>query len=255
MKNLRVFLFAAIAATNPMLMKAQKGVVSVETITPEPPAKVVKFINNIKFDRSRAKATTTELVTAEANYDAPTTTTTKKVVTKAAEATTYIELCTPLQFKYAQILNVPVETLQNTALLSFIEDWWATRYRYGGTNRSGIDCSAYTGKLYQTAYNINIPRTAREQYRVAEKISRANLAEGDLVFFNTRGGVSHVGVYIGNGFFTHSSSGNGVTINNLTESYYSARYIGGGRIASTYKITEPQPEVDADITTEDDKEQ
>jgi len=56
------------------------------------------------------------------------------------------------------------------------------------------------------------------------------MLEGDLVFFNTRGGVSHVGVYLGDGYFVHSSSSAGVTINSLNESYYSRKFIGGGRI-------------------------
>jgi murein DD-endopeptidase / murein LD-carboxypeptidase len=51
-----------------------------------------------------------------------------------------------------------------------------------------------------------------------------------LVFFNTRGGVSHVGIYLGDGYFTHSSSSKGVTISNLDEAYYSKKYIGGGRV-------------------------
>jgi lipoprotein Spr len=56
------------------------------------------------------------------------------------------------------------------------------------------------------------------------------LLEGDLVFFNTRGGVSHVGVYLGEGYFTHSSSSAGVTISSLDDNYYSKKYIGGGRV-------------------------
>jgi lipoprotein Spr len=54
--------------------------------------------------------------------------------------------------------------------------------------------------------------------------------EGDLVFFNTRGGVSHVGVYITNGNFVHSASSEGVMTSNLEDAYYSRRFIGGGRV-------------------------
>ncbi len=53
--------------------------------------------------------------------------------------------------------------------------------------------------------------------------------EGDLVFFNTRGGVSHVGVYITNGYFVHSAASDGVMISNLEDSYFLRRFIGGGR--------------------------
>ena len=94
-------------------------------------------------------------------------------------------------------------------------------------------------------YGLNVPRTAREQYRVSARVNRMDLQEGDLVFFNTRGGVSHVGIYLGDGFFTHSSSSKGVTINNLDESYYSKKYIGAGRVVSYIQeyVEEPEQEI------------
>ena len=67
-------------------------------------------------------------------------------------------------------------------------------------------------------------------YGVVEKIDKENLSEGDLVFFNTRGGVSHVGVYLRNGYFVHSSSKDGVRISSLNEKYYHRKFIGAGRI-------------------------
>jgi murein DD-endopeptidase / murein LD-carboxypeptidase len=143
-----------------------------------------------------------------------------------------IETCIPLQFKFAQLMDVEVETINNADLFNFIEEWWAVRYRYGGTTKRGVDCSSYTGQLLSSVYGFSVPRTAREQYRVTQRIGREELAEGDLVFFNTRGGVSHVGVYLGNGHFTHSSSHSGVTISSLDEAYYSKRYIGGGRVVT-----------------------
>ena len=115
-------------------------------------------------------------------------------------------------------------------------DLWGIRYRYGGTDRSGIDCSSFTGRLIQEVYNTTLPRTARDQYSVCEKVDIENLKEGDLVFFNTTGGVSHVGVYLGNNCFAHSSCSNGVTISSLHEDYYSRKFICGGRVAvSTVK--------------------
>ncbi len=115
-------------------------------------------------------------------------------------------------------------------LYSFIEEWWATRYRYGGTTKNGVDCSAYVGTLVNEVYGFEVPRTARAQYSICEKINKEDLQEGDLVFFNTTGGVSHVGLYLGDGYFTHSSCSHGVTISNLEEKYYSKKFIGGGRI-------------------------
>jgi cell wall-associated NlpC family hydrolase len=129
-----------------------------------------------------------------------------------------------------------VETLGNTALLEFIDEWWATRYLYGGTSKSGIDCSSFSGKLQQEVYSNTMPRTARAQYEVCDKIKAEDLEQGDLVFFNTTGGVSHVGVYLGNHQFVHSSCSNGVTISSLMETYYNRKFIIGGRpVSSTAK--------------------
>ena len=135
-----------------------------------------------------------------------------------------------MQELIAQLLNTDVESITNYTLYQFIENWWATRYQYGGTSREGIDCSAYTASLLHEVYGLNISKTARSQYAECKKIKKKNLREGDLVFFKTGRGVSHVGLYLRNGYFTHASVGNGITISNLDESYYSKRYIGGGRI-------------------------
>jgi cell wall-associated NlpC family hydrolase len=150
------------------------------------------------------------------------------------------EDCNTMQFKFSQILDRDVESITDMNLYGFIEDWWGTRYRYGGTSRNGIDCSSYTGKLIFAAYAVTLPRTAHEQFAVCVRVNRMDLEEGDLVFFNTRGGVSHVGLYLGNGYFTHSSSSKGVTINNLDEAYYSRKFIGGGRIKQKFELTQDQ---------------
>jgi len=151
----------------------------------------------------------------------------KKMMKPVGMAT---EFCSSLQFKYAQLLNRNVELVTNTSLLGFIDEWWGTKYRYGGTTKKGIDCSSFTGLLMGSVFGFTLPRTARQQYAACSKLKKDDMLEGDLVFFNTRGGVSHVGIYLGDGFFVHSSSSAGVTINSLNENYYSRKFIGGGRI-------------------------
>jgi cell wall-associated NlpC family hydrolase len=178
------------------------------------------------------------------SYPEPSRTTFNKNADKALEdfAT---EQCSPIQFKYAQLLDREVETLTNTYLFNFIDEWWAVRYRYGGTTMRGVDCSSYTGQLLYTVYAVSMPRTAREQYKATSRVRKDELQEGDLVFFNTRGGVSHVGVYLSDGYFTHSSCSKGVTINNLDEAYYSRKFISGGRVVEQQKYEPTQePEIE-----------
>jgi len=184
----------------------------------------LKFIED--FELSTPLITT---MTEVANTGSKIGSTVKK--TAVSETGSTIEQCSPLQFKYALMMNTNVESISNLGLYNFIEEWFGTRYRYGGSQKSGIDCSSFTGKLMQEVFGITLPRTAREQFRVTDKVSTEDLVEGDLVFFNTRGGISHVGVYLGNNAFVHSSSHDGVTISSLTESYYANKFICGGRVA------------------------
>ncbi len=108
-----------------------------------------------------------------------------------------------------------------------------TQYQYGGSSLDGIDCSGFTMNVYQQAFSVALPRSAREQYQVGDVVDeRENLKFGDLVFFNTRRRVrpGHVGIYIGEGKFVHASSSVGVSISSLDDDYYNRKYMGGRHI-------------------------
>ncbi|HLF46920.1 MAG TPA: C40 family peptidase [Chitinophagaceae bacterium] len=141
-----------------------------------------------------------------------------------------IELASPLQVKYSILLNTSVEDITTTRMFEFIDEWYGTRYRLGGNTKNGIDCSAFSKYLFAAVYGLNIPRTTREQYKITDRISRTQLAEGDLLFFNTRGGISHVGIYLQNNKFVHAASSGGVMISDIFDSYWVRRFIGVGRI-------------------------
>jgi lipoprotein Spr len=141
-----------------------------------------------------------------------------------------IELCNARNFKFGQVLNIEVEKLTNDSLYQFIEKWLGTPYHFGGTSNAGIDCSGFTGMLHKTVFKSVLPRMAKDQYGSSKKLDRTEMKEGDLVFFNTRGGVSHVGVYLHNGYFVHASTKYGVIISSLNEGYYNQRFIGAGRV-------------------------
>jgi len=102
-------------------------------------------------------------------------------------------------------------------------------YVFGGTSRSGFDCSGYTQYVFK-ASGISLPRTAAEQFNVGSSVSRGQLQSGDLVFFTTyASGASHVGIYIGGGEFV-SASNSGVSISSLGSGYYASRYLGARRV-------------------------
>lgn len=141
-----------------------------------------------------------------------------------------VEKASELQLKYAILLNTEVELLQDNILLEHIDEWYGTRYRYGGTSKSGIDCSAFVQAIYLSAFTVSLPRTARDQYRQSRIISATEMKTGDLVFFNTTGGISHVGIYLQNNKFVHASTSQGVTISDMFDPYYLKHFIGIGRI-------------------------
>lgn len=156
---------------------------------------------------------------------------------KAVKNALDMEKCNRLQLKYGLMMNRELESISNIRLYSFIEDWYGTRYRYGGTTKRGVDCSSFTLQLIKAVYGLDLSRTARQQFEQTSRIDASELQEGDLVFFNTRGGISHVGVFLGDGYFVHASSSSGVMISHLKEPYFSARYKGAGRAAAPVTFT------------------
>ena len=142
-----------------------------------------------------------------------------------------IEEATSLQFKYAIMLGVDVESLKNNELLHFIENWYGVKYVYGGTSMKGIDCSAFTQVLLKEVYGISTNRVAGDQYTTCEKIDRSDLKLGDLIFFKhkDKSYISHVAFYLGNNKFIHASIYKGISIGDLTSKYYSNIYYGAGR--------------------------
>lgn len=95
------------------------------------------------------------------------------------------------------------------------QKWIGTPYAWGGTDRNGADCSGFVMEIFKKA-NIELPRTAAEQYTVGQTIDLSEAQSGDLVFFRKGDKITHVGIYIGDNRILHSSSGKGVVIQNLS---------------------------------------
>ena len=107
-----------------------------------------------------------------------------------------------------------------------------TRYRFGGSSRSGgIDCSAFVQKVFREL-EVSLPRTAREQFEVGSAVTPGDLQKGDLIFFSTYASyASHVGIYLGNNKMIHASSRDRqVVISPMNTAYYRSRFLGAKRI-------------------------
>ncbi len=105
-------------------------------------------------------------------------------------------------------------------------------YVYGGRSPSGFDCSGFTSYVY-SQLGVTLPRTSSAQSAYGIAVEKSDLMPGDLVFFATGGGgVSHVGLYVGNGSFIHAPvPGTSVSYANLHSSYWSRTYVCARRVA------------------------
>ena len=118
-------------------------------------------------------------------------------------------------------------------LIETAKSYLGTPYRYAGLSKKGLDCSGFVYVSFKEGLGHETPRSAGSTYAWAEKITTAELQPGDLVFFVTTGpGISHVGIYMGEGRFIHSASQGpvtGVIYSYLNESYWKRTYKGAGR--------------------------
>lgn len=117
----------------------------------------------------------------------------------------------------------------NENLFDFYSDWAGTKYRLGGSSKKGIDCSGFVQKALKEKFDIQLPRSARDQAQLGQNIKKSELQMGDLVFFKT-GRSNHVGIYIENGKFMHASTSIGVTISQLDNQYFAKNYWKAQRV-------------------------
>ncbi len=141
-------------------------------------------------------------------------------------------------------LKAPAETQTNTEPLGkwrtseerslfirVVKTFLGVPYRLGGNTLKGIDCSGFVKKMFEI-FNVQLPRTAREQLCIGKRVGREELEEGDLIFFKTRyANNAHVGIYIGNNEFVHASyRSKEVRVDSLETPYFKHRFVSGVRI-------------------------
>lgn len=135
----------------------------------------------------------------------------------------------------SQIMHVAVSATSNLKLFNFVYDWIGTPYRFGGSTKKGIDCSAFTKQLYNQVFNLDIKRNSRDIFSMVSPLSKDELKEGDLVFFKIHSrSISHIGIYLGDNRFAHASM-KGVAISSLDDAYYSRYFYKGGRVLAAFK--------------------
>ncbi|ASQ89689.1 hydrolase Nlp/P60 [Prosthecochloris sp. GSB1] len=112
-----------------------------------------------------------------------------------------------------------------------VRQFFGVRYRWGGQTPEGFDCSGFVKFMYERVFNLALPRTSIEMASIGRPVDRSDLMPGDLVFFHTRGTrINHVGIFVGNGAFIHSSLSRGVTWDRLQERYFDTRFAGAVRV-------------------------
>ncbi len=119
-------------------------------------------------------------------------------------------------------------------LQKFVEDWYGTPHRMGGTTKKGVDCSGFVIVAYREVFEKDFKgRRAEDIFAEIEVIKWEEMQKGDLVFFKVQGRrIDHVGIYMGDGNFAHTSSSKGVMISALDNPYWSKRYFKAGRYKS-----------------------
>lgn len=139
----------------------------------------------------------------------------------------------PRQPKSKEVNPVPTSSDQFEYQIKVqINSYMGTPYQWGGASARGMDCSGFVSTVYLKGINHALPHSAEKMFRKGTPIAKANLVYGDLVFFENvaNTGVSHVGIFLGNGNFAHASTREGVIVSNLSEPYYEQRYIGARRV-------------------------
>lgn len=131
-----------------------------------------------------------------------------------------------------------IETVNNTSSINKDEvmykviEYLNTPYLWGGTSKRGIDCSAFVQAVMYQALGVALPRTSLEQSGVGTDVEVKDLKFGDLLFFDTmrKGRVTHVGMYLSDGYFVHSGSSTGVIVTSLEKETYAKAFLKAKRV-------------------------
>lgn len=145
-------------------------------------------------------------------------------------------LYNPTEVAYlSKKLSIPINNDDpNIPLFAEVSLWLGTPYKYAGDSRNGADCSGFVYQVYDRVYGKKMERSSDNQAKKnTYKVKKSSLLPGDLVFFRTSQNskkINHVGIFLKNGLFIHSSTSRGIVINSLNEEYYLKTWVRGGRV-------------------------
>lgn len=222
---------------------SMKPLLTASTIVPsrtytEAVRKQMQWIPSPVIDKVKAEAVAVQLAEVVTSQPTEVATAQPAKVAVAQSAKVVAQPTKPEKAQAPQSNTKPVQVAvapkqqvsrsDNSSLVENALSLTGVPYVYGGTSRSGFDCSGFTQYVYKGS-GTSLPRTSATQYNVGSSVKRAELQQGDLVFFATyNSGPSHVGIYIGGESFIHASN-SGVRTSSLNESYYAGRYLGARR--------------------------
>ncbi len=131
----------------------------------------------------------------------------------------------------SQKMGVNFSGTEDKALIKASSSWMGVPYRYGGEEKTGVDCSGFVLNVFKEAYGITLPRTSAAMSKQVRRVRKDKLQCGDLLFFTVKDRrVSHVGIYMADNKFVHSSSSYGVSVADLGDTYWSKYFAGAGRV-------------------------
>ena len=145
----------------------------------------------------------------------------------------------PADFKgpkeLSRLYGVRITAEDNIFLYNEGAKWLGAPHRLGGSTKRGVDCSGFVAIMFREVYRKQLARSSADMLKYnCKKVSRSKLQEGDLVFFRTGSGKkkvpNHVGIYLKNGKFIHTSTSKGVMVSSLSEPYFTRSWITGGRV-------------------------
>ncbi|WP_028122243.1 C40 family peptidase [Epilithonimonas tenax] len=145
--------------------------------------------------------------------------------------------------KRSAIENAIIHSNTIDNILSEAESYLGTPYRYGGTSRSGIDCSAFVLSVFGAAAGMELPRVAAEQSQEGDSVERTELQKGDLVFFSHGGRrISHVGIVEevtaeGQIKFIHAATSKGVMVSSLDDNYWGPKFRFAKRVIKQNQLS------------------